>query len=189
MNETKDEEAAQKTPLINWRSSAAKQILMDHLEQGILPLYEEHCSVAAAWNFYKALPEFKNVHFEQFQRQLKAHRKQVICRKERVGHQEAALIQFRDKNPRKTHNHRGEPVFDMMPGKKLLRQDIKDGRHLRMKLNDLRESREEFQVLTPLKLKERVSREIRRQKYIHFLELKTEKEQQKRKTQQKKVNK
>lgn len=171
--------AKKKTPNINWRNSAAKQTLMDDLETGVLSLYAEECSVEAAWQKYKTLPEFKPVPFEQFKRQLKAHRKQVLCRKERLGHEEAAMAQFREKNPRKTHNNRFEPVFDMMPGKKLLRQDVKDGLHEQLGLKNFRKSRDEYKVLTPQKFKERVYQEIRRQKYLNYLALETEKRQKK----------
>ena len=185
MSDTPDVKAAKKktaktkTPTIKWRSSAAKQLLMDHLEEGKLPLDEEQCPIEAAWNLYKSLPEFKNVHVDQFRRQLKAHREQVIRRKERLGHQDVALRKFRAENPRKTHNNRGEPVFDMLPGKALLRQDVKDGLHEQMSKKDFRSSRPEYGVLLPKKFKARVYQEIRRQKHLNHQELQRAKQREK----------
>ena len=160
-------------PAISWRKSKAKKILMEDLEENFLSLSENQFSTEDAWDAYRTLPEFKKVPFSQFKRQLKAHRSQVSIRKERLGEEEAALIQFRSKNPRKMHNNQYAPVFDMMPGKKLLRKDIVYGLHLTMSLTEFRQSRPEYTCLTPQKFKERVYQAIRRRKYIHYLELKS----------------
>ena len=60
-----------------------------------------------------------------------------------------------------------------MPGKKLLRKDIKDELHLQLSLRELRSSRREYACLTPKKFKQRVYQEIRRKKYFHHLKLKS----------------
>jgi hypothetical protein len=105
---------------------------LEDLEEGFLPLNEVQLSTEDAWDAYRSVPEFEKVSFSQFKKQLKAHRQQVYIRKERMGEEEAALIQFRAQNPRKAHNNKFEAVFDMMPGKKLLYQDIKDNLHVTM---------------------------------------------------------
>ncbi len=148
-------------PDIKWRTSAARTIILEDLEETFLPLTELQFTTEDAWRGYRHLPELSLVPFSQFKRQLKAHREQVCVRKETLGEEEAALIQFRMMNPQQKFNNRFEPVFDMMPGKELLRQDIKDGLHLTMCLVDFRNSRPEFGCLTRKKFKERVYQEIR----------------------------
>ena len=179
-----------KAPGINWRNSIAKQILIEDLEEGFISLSEEQLSPEEAWDLYRPLLEFKNVPFHQFKKQLKAHREQVSIRKERLGLEEAALIQFRTRNPRKTHNNKYKPVFDMMPGKQLLRGDVKDGLHLVFSLRELHHSRPEYACLTPKKFNERVYQEIKRKKYFHHLKLKSvewNKRKKDRRSQQKPV--
>lgn len=158
---------------IAWRKSAARAVLLRDLENGTLPISENYMVSEEAWKIYQTMDEFVNVPFSQFKRQLKAHRQQVHLRKERVAEEETALVEFRQMNPRKRYNNKHEPVFDMTSGKQLLRQDIKDDRHTTMTLGDLQKSRPEYACLTQLKFKDRVHQEIRRQKYFHFLKLKS----------------
>jgi hypothetical protein len=160
-------------PRIDWTQSLARKILLEDLEEGYCPLSEAQFSTENAWLHYQQLPEFNEVPFSQFKRQLKAHREQVLIRKERVGEEEAALIQFRRNNPRKTHNNRGEPVFDMTPGKEMLRQDVANNLHLKCSRKKLQASKKEYGILAPKKFGERVRQEVRRNKYFHFLALKT----------------
>ena len=158
---------------IKWGNSDAKKIILEDLEEGHLPLSEEQYSTQNAWERYRQLPEFSTVPFAQFKRQLEAHRNQVIVRRERLGDEEFAFKQFRKRNPRKAVNNRNEPVFDMMPGKELLRQDIKDGMHKQMSIGELHVSRKEYECLTRKKIKERVYQEVKRSKYIHYLNIKS----------------
>ena len=166
------------TKKINWRNSEARNILLADVEDGAL---KENVLVEDAWEFYKHLPAFSEVPFGQFKKQLKAHRDQVCIRKERLGDEEAALKQFKKLNPRKTHNNKGEPVFDMMPGKMLLRKDIEEGKHLEMTVNDFYNSRKEYTCITKSKFKERVHQEKRRKKYFHYLKTKTSEEKKEKK--------
>jgi hypothetical protein len=164
--------------IIKWVTSDAKKIIIEDLEGQLLPLYEIQLSTNDAWAVYSQLPEFAKVPFSQFKSRLKDHRAQVLKRRERVGEEEAAFIQFRAKNPRKTHNNRFEPVFDMLPAKLLLRQDVKDGLHLTMTPNQLQKFRPEYHLpehhaLSPDKFKGRIYQEARRQKYFYWLKLKT----------------
>ena len=134
-----------------------------------------------AWQFYKQLDGFSNVPFAQFKKQLTAHQSQVRVRKERLGDEEKAFKEFRKLNPRKTHNNKGEPVFDTMPGKMLLCQDIKEGKQLSMAMDSFYISQDEYKCLQQHKFKERVYQETRRQKYINFLQTRTPTSEKKQK--------
>ena len=85
---------------------------------------------------------------------------QILRRKMQVCREEKALKQFREcssgNNPRKTHNNKFEPVFDLMQGKLLLCEDIKNGVHGQMDMKSFRASRPEYMPLQPKKFKERV---------------------------------
>ena len=163
---------------INWRNSEARKILLADVEEGQLP---GKVSVEDAWEFYKHLPAFSEVPINQFKKQLNAHRDQVRTRKERLGDEEAALKQFKKLNPPKTHNNKGEVVFDMTPGKMVLRKDIEEGKHLGMTMSDFYNSRKEYTCITKRKFKERVHQETRRKKFIHYLTTKTAEEKKEKK--------
>ena len=167
---------ANKEKNIDWRKSEARKILLADVEEGAL---QEEVLVEDAWEFYKQLPAFSKVPIHQFKKQLKAHREQVRIRKERLGDEEAALKQFRELNPRKTHNNKGEPVFDMMPAKTLLRQDIAEGKQLEMSLKKFYKSRKEYTYITKNKFKEQVYQEERRQKFNNYRKAKPAEEKEK----------
>jgi hypothetical protein len=47
-------------------------------------------------------------------------------------------------HPRATHNHRGEPVFDLSDAKHLLQEDVKNGMHTRLSPSDMQLTRPEY---------------------------------------------
>ena len=147
----------------------AKKIILEDLENGTLSLTEEEKSTEQAWNSYRHQEEFHLVPFAQFKRQLKAHRAQVQIRKDTTEKEEEAMKEFRKKNPRRTHNSRGEPVFDLAPGKDLLREDMKNGKLEELGRFQLYHSPEEYKILSQNKFFERVKQEARRAKFINHL--------------------
>ena len=70
------------------------------------------------------LPQFKEVIWSQFEVRLKAHRQQASGRLRQTIEEEQDLArEDRQLHPRQSHNHRGEPVFDLSPAKALLSED------------------------------------------------------------------
>jgi hypothetical protein len=59
---------------INWRSSQARQIIINDIENGVLL---EEMTAAEAWEIYRVMPEFSNVSFRQFRERLADHRRQA----------------------------------------------------------------------------------------------------------------
>jgi hypothetical protein len=159
-----------------WLNSAARLILLDDLEEGILSLDPKDEPAKMAWEFYKDLPEFELVEYNQFRDRLRDHRKQVGDRKKQSAFEEEAFQHDRLLHPRSKHNSRGAPVFDLSDAKELLRADIKEGRHDGMKPQEFRETRQEYKSFSKKIFKERIYQEIRRNKYITYLEMKREKE-------------
>jgi hypothetical protein len=155
----------------SWRNSKARQIIIQDLEEQLLPLGENEMSAKEAWDtVYQYIAEFANVSFLEFDAHLKDHRKQVRERLEISLKEEIALAHDRRLHRRQTHNHRGEPVFDLSPAKQCLRDDVKNKLHTTMSSLELQATRLEYGGFKPNKFRERISQEVRRQKFLHYLE-------------------
>ena len=63
---------------IDWRKSKAREIIIDDLETGLLPVDAGELSAREAWEIcYVHKAEFVDVAFSQFEKRLKDHRDQV----------------------------------------------------------------------------------------------------------------
>lgn len=160
-----------------WRTSKAKLILVADLESKLLPLHETEMSAEVAWNkIYKDLPDFKDVvTFDQFRKYLNDHRKQVKKRFTHTEIQEEALAHDRKLYRRRTHNDRGELVFDFSTAKALLQLDVKNKLHTFLSSSELQATRPEYGLFKKSKFKERIVQEVRRQKFLHYLDAKRSK--------------
>ncbi len=129
------------------------------------------------WYQDKYPQQFSIVVVDQFIPRLKDHRKQASEEYAVAQQEEEYFAHDRKCYPRKAHNERGEPVFDMSPAKPLLRQDIKDEMHLLYKTSrKLQSSRLEYKPFKPRIFQDRILQEIRLQKYVHYLQLKRAKQ-------------
>jgi hypothetical protein len=167
---------------IDWIHSEAKKVILADLTDGHLSLDENVVSAENAFRVYKASrPEaFADVGFDQFKQRLKDHRKQVKKLHEASQFDEAAFQHDRLLvQPRGTHNHRNEPIFDRSPAKELLRQDVKDRQHDEMSPMDLWHSRPEYRVFALNIFRQRIYQEVRLQKYWNHLEDKRKKKEEK----------
>jgi hypothetical protein len=125
------------------------------------------------WYKEKYPEQFGVVVLDQFKVRLQSHRKQASVEHAVALKEEKHFAHDRNYYPRKTHNERGEPVFDMSPAKALLRQDIKDEMHLHHKTSrKLQLSRLECKPFKPRIFQDRILQAIRLQKYVHCLKLK-----------------
>ena len=157
---------------IDWKSSPARQFLMDDLEPGGMLYQRDNIKAADIFPFYKKLPQFHNVVLDQFQTRLRDHRKKACENVFLATQEQQYLAKDRQLYPRQTHNQRGELVFDLSPAKALLREDIKNKLHLTNTPSNLQASREEYKLFKPKKFQDRICQEVRRSKYIFYLELK-----------------
>jgi hypothetical protein len=159
--------------MTNWRNSKARLIVIHDLEENFLPLDENEMSAKEAWDMvYQHIAEFATVPFLQFKGHLKDHRKQVRERLANSLTEEMALAHDRRLHPRQTHNHRGEPVFDLSPAKECLREDVKNKLHL---TSNFQETRPEYKGFKTKKFNDRIHQEVRRQKFMNYLALQREK--------------
>jgi hypothetical protein len=160
---------------IDWKKSEARAVLIKDLTDGVLPLDDAEVSAEEAWaTCYTNLPEFSNVGFEQFKRQLKAHRKQLKEKTQAADTQEAALLHDRVLYPERTHYASGVRIFRMSPALPLLQADIQSGRHNELTPSALRASRPEYAEWELKVFTQRIYQQVRRQKFINYLEWKRE---------------
>jgi hypothetical protein len=160
---------------IDWKNSSAKALLLKDLNDGVLPLDKDEVSAEEAWNScYVNLPEFANVGFDQFKRQLKAHRQQVKEKKHGADTQEAALLHDRRLYPEKYFYADGRRIFRMSPAQELLQTDVADGYHRKLSPAELRNTRAEYAEWELKTFRQRIYQAERRQKFINYLNAKRE---------------
>jgi hypothetical protein len=157
---------------IDWKNSEAREVIMFDLLEGILPLSADAITAEEAWEIYRDLPEFSRVVFQQFKERLRDHRKQITQKKCQTAQELQALAHDQALHPRHSHNERGEVVFDLHAAKRLLQDDIKAKKHERLVPSALQATRPEYILFKPEIFKHRIYQEIRRQKYIFYLNLK-----------------
>jgi hypothetical protein len=165
-----------KTPgFINWRSSKPRAIILQDLEPGGVLVDMDHLKAELVWEYYKNLPDFHKVVFKQFKDRLAGHRKQASRDRIMARRDDEAVARDRKLIPREPHNERGELVFDMHPAKQLLRMDVSNGKHKILGPHEFRQSRPAYQLFKYKIFKCRIYQEVRRQKFLHWLELKRQK--------------
>ena len=158
---------------IDWRKSAAKQIIMDDLQCGVLPADAAELSALEAWDIcYKHMVGFVSVDYDQYRDRLRDHRLQARKDIVRARSESDSLAHDRLLFPRQAVNNRGEPVFDTSDAKLLLRADVKEGKHNTMTPAELQSERVEYHHFNPRKFKHRIYQEVRRVKFINWLEQK-----------------
>jgi hypothetical protein len=164
---------------IKWVNCAAKHIIMDDLLCGILPVSDDEISAEEAWELqYEHMAEFirDGVVFSQFKARLADHRAKVLKDMARSTYERDALTHDRLLHPRQMVNHRGAPVFDLSPANLQLREDIEDGKHLRMSPSQLRQSRIAIYGMFGLsEFKRRIYQAVRREKFINWMDDKRQK--------------
>ena len=160
---------------VKWRSCVSREILMADLEPGGILDGSNHLEAEEVWEFYKTVPVFmsEEIVFSQFKARLKDHRTQAKHSKEMAERDEKAVAHDRTIHPRQLIDSNGKVMFDLHPAKLQLREDVKNGLHNQMTPSQLQNSRMEvFGVFEPEKFRHRIYQEVRRTKWIHYLELK-----------------
>lgn len=146
-----------------------------------IPLEESEMSAIKAWEIYKNHEAFAGppVVFEQFEKCLAGHRAQV----KKLGNnkrEEPALQENWKRIPHKTHNHRGEPNFDLHPAKPLLQEDVDNKLHEVLCPSQLWLLRVEYMDFTPRKFKDLINQMVQHIKYEHYLQWKQAKDKAKK---------
>jgi hypothetical protein len=161
---------------VNWRNHVAREILVEDLEPGGNLHGHDNLSAEEVWDYYQTLPEFKNIVFEQFSARLGDHRAQSYDAGAMAGRDEEALKKDRKIHPRQTHDQHGQPIFDGHVAQELLRRDVKYGLHKIMTPMELRRARpKQYMVFKLDNFRRHIYQEIRRQKFLAYLEIKRSK--------------
>ena len=126
---------------------------------------------SVAWNYYCDMAEFKGppLVFDQFEARLKDHQKQASKRLEISRNKK---MRQHDQNiyPEQHQSHRGKVVLSRHPAQKHLHADVKANLHKSMTPMQLHASRPEYQEFKLDVFKQRISQEIRQQKFVYYLE-------------------
>jgi hypothetical protein len=154
----------------------ARAVIMQDLRPGG-PLYQrDNITAEEIFPWYKQLPAFSDVVFDQFKPRLKDH-PLAATKSTHLAIQEQQYFEHdRRLYPRQSHNERGELVFDMHPAKLLLREDMKSNLHITTYKTpaQLQASRAEYKLFKANKFAEHIRQEIKLQKYFNYLTLKRE---------------
>lgn len=128
-----------------WRDSKAKQMLLDDLRNGRVPLQKgdgmtDKEVFASRIDLYNQFGGYKN-----FPSRLKRAREMITIKKDRSASDAAAFAHDRTLFPEKTVNHSGQPIWrDSCVAKGLLTKDIEDGKHKTLTKKELWLSRNEY---------------------------------------------
>jgi len=158
---------------VDWKNHAARETLLKDLEPGGW-LHGKEEDARTVYDIYIGRQEeFRGVPFDQFEQNYQSAIKLASKRRARSAEEEEWMKHDRQLHPRRTHNHRGERVFDMdLAAKAQLRSDVKNKIHKEMKPSDLWQGREvhskcELDIFRP-----RIYQEVRRQKFLNCLDKK-----------------
>ena len=172
---------------IDWWTSKTREIVLQDLNDGVLPLTEEEMPAKAAWNLhYKHLVEViqDQVRFDQFEKRLEDHREQVSKKKHHFNAQMEAFRRTRELHPPKTHNKRGVKNFAFTEASKLLKKDIEQKKHLEMTVHELFLSRNEYHLDVEWDenfFRRKVDQYIATQKFFNWIRYKQEKKEEREK--------
>jgi hypothetical protein len=158
---------------IKWITCQAREVILDDLRFGRLPRDAKEMSAKQAWSFYRNKPGFENVCFSQFKERLADHRKQVntewlLCKDDEEAFRKD---QARGYKHTRSHNRRGELIIHLTPIDDLVREDVKNGTHKGLTPSGFQATRPEYRKIDNKKFKEKLSQEVRRQKFIFHCEL------------------
>lgn len=155
---------------IPWLQSPAREILLDDLHRGSLPVDKTAVSPEEAWDFYKKLSEFCDVPYSQFKRQLKAHREQVGRKVNGSVEQWVAFQTDQRRFPVQYHYANGDRIFQLSPAQAKLEEDVKNGHHNWMTPTALRATRPEYMEWPLDVFTQRIYQAVRQWKFINYLE-------------------
>ena len=106
---------------VDWKKLKAKKILMEDLENEVLPLSEEEMLAANCWKTHQQFSEFGEIQFNCFEERLAGHRQVVEHQKTVLHCDEEFFLHDQMLCPQKTTNQRVEPKFHLSPACALLK--------------------------------------------------------------------
>ena len=95
IKKTTETETEAKSGWVNWRSCPVREVLLQDLEPGGLLHDMDHVGADVLFHFYKLMPQFNDVGFDQFKARLADHRKQSWKKHELASRDEDACAHDR----------------------------------------------------------------------------------------------
>jgi hypothetical protein len=155
-----------------WRNSKAKKLLEHDLRSGRIPLDND----MDPEDVYLQRPEFSEFEYARFRDRLRDLRLQMTGSINNAASDSAALAHDRRAYPKPTHNHRGELRWEGSEAERLLRLDIDDEKHSRMKPAMLHVTRGEYKEYPLVVFRGHIDQEVRRRKFLAYHRAKKNKE-------------
>ena len=180
-NESDEELEDLEEPTVDWKTSAARQVILDDLAEGILPVDATALPPREAWEeVYKNMVEFAGVPYTQFRTNLNNHRKQYRRKRENEAFDAEAVVHDRNLHPPQLLNRRGKPVFYLSDAQRRLAKDVKKKWHLKYKPCELRRKRQVYRQFELAVFRQRIYQQVRREKFENHLEEQREKKRKAR---------
>jgi hypothetical protein len=162
----------------SWKDSLAKRLLENDLKMGIIPLSSEEMGPREV---YIHRPEFSEFPYTNFQSNLRSLRKTIQEKHNSSEYDAAAILHDRQIHPKAVVNRNGKQRWEGSDAEFLLRQDIDNKFHLVMEPNALYNTRHEYKDNFSLTVfRKHIDQEVRRRKFISYLEDKDTKNKKKR---------
>ena len=143
-----------------WKESNARAILKNDIIADVIP---EHMTSRQVWNSREIYQEYP---FAQFSTNLGTLRRACQKNKKRMeedadfyGHDRAILDAMQRVSLENEATHRSIP-WHRSPAKNLLKNDIKENKHLEMPPSQLRETREEYMAFSKRIFRDRIRQEV-----------------------------
>lgn len=169
-------EAIVKKGCVDWKNSAAREILLEDLEPPHGWLYgKDDLDAEHVYSYYKSRYEdfFEDIPFKMFQTRYNEAIEKAERRRVRSKEEEQMLLHDRRLHPRQTHNSRGEPVWDLDEEvKALLKFDIDQKQLEERSPEDLWLSRKEYRKYKLRVFRQRIYQHIKTGKFYNLLEKK-----------------
>ena len=160
---------------IPWRKSATRALIVSELESGGIPL--THAIGVTAEDVWSKSKDHETVVSEkvvkeQFLLRLRDHQKQVAIKKQCSSREEIALRHDLAMHPPLCRNALGRPFWNGSDAQNFLEQDVFNRVYERMHVGLLYLSRPEYQEFPMRLFRHHLYQEIKRQKFICYLEMK-----------------
>ena len=168
-----EEKAAAKAaePKIDWKNSAAKQVLKKLFREKTVPAeYSKTIGPKKVWEDYcQNDPAFVGMSYgETFTSRLRSVRDDHLKKVSRAERDQKAFNNFRENHERPTHDHRGKPLWDGSDAQKFLKEDMEAGKHENKTPAQLWASRPAYKVYDLPVFRDHIYQEKRLKKFENY---------------------
>lgn len=157
---------------VEWKFSDARQIMLQALDDGVVPLeYGTTIGPRAAYDILINEGLEDTEYNDLFTRRLRDLAGQVVGNADRANDDEHAYQNFMRNHPKRAFDSYGRPRWEGSEAERLLKEDMANGIHQNYKGNPMQfyHTRGEYQKFTLEVFRAHIDQEIRLQNYLSFL--------------------